>query len=395
MGAFWKGVMRAAAVGLLFAVGPAGCWDRREVNDIAIVSGSALDKAGSKYRGSVQFPLAGQLGGPGGGGGGTGGGKSWYVDSGTGNTVKESNIQMQRSLSRHMYFAHRRVLIFGEELARDGISTPMDVTVRSPQNRMSALVVFSKGPGIDLLNTDAVLEQQPSEIVREITLDYMKKPRTIKHVINILSTEGLDLAAPYFIVDKTIVGDEGEAKPRVTVEGLAIFKDDKLVALLKGEQAKGVLWAMNQAKRPAVTVKSPKGEGYITVYFSENDTTLKPEVHGDDISMKIKIRAIGNVFENGSNYKATADDLTELTGAVSEQLKSDVLKGVKALQSNHSDACGFGDTLYRQKPKVWNKVKSKWYEVFSAMKVTVEVDIRLEHSGTTLDPAAKRKEMLQ
>jgi spore germination protein KC len=371
-----------------------GCWDRREVNDIAIVSGNAFDKVGNKYRAAVQFPLAGQLGGAGGGGGGTSGGKSWYVDSGSGLTIKEANVKLQRSLSRQLYFSHRRVLIIGEAAAREGISPLLDITVRTAQNRMSALIVFAKGEGLEVLETDAQLEQQPSEIVREITVNAMKKPRTIKHTVQALLTEGKDLAAPYFASDQTVVSDDGEKKPRITMEGLAVFKEDKLVGFVSGEPSKGILWAMNQARRPVMTVKPPAGEGYLTVLFSENNTKLVPVVNGDDISMLVKIRASGNIVENQSNYEAGADNMEELSKLVSEQLKSDVGKSVKLIQQYNSDVCGFGDTIYRERPKVWKKIKQEWYSIYPTMKVNVEVELQMEHANTTLDPVAKNKELL-
>lgn len=372
-----------------------GCWDRREVNDIAIVSGMALDMAkDGQYRIAVQFPLAGQLGGPGGGGGGTSGGKSWYLDSGTGKTLKEADSMLQRSLPRVLYYSHRRIFIIGEEAAKKGIATHLDITVRTSQNRQSALVMFAKGDAINVLNTDAVLEQQPAEMLREITISSMKKPITIKDLVNTLVTEGYDVAAPYYYSSKAQVGSMGEAKSRITLGGLAIFKGDKLVGLLKGETAKGVLWAMDQAKRPIISVPSPEGEGNFTIQFSENKVDLVPTVKGDEITMEVNIRATGNLFENQSSYRASNDNLSTLTSIVTEALKSNVEKSVKVLQEYKSDVCGFGDMVHRKKPKVWEKIKSDWYNIYSTMKVNVNVELQLEHSGTIVEPAAKSWELL-
>lgn len=385
----------AVAVAMLSVLLLTGCWDRKEVNDIAIVSGMALDLTqDGKYRVAVQFPLAGQLGGPGGGGGGTSGGKSWYVDSGNGNTLKEADAMLQRTLSRQLYYAHRRVFIIGEKVAKQGISSHLDITVRTSQNRLSAMVVFSKGEAIDILNTDAVLEQQPSEMLREMTVNSMKKPRTIKHIVNTLVTEGLDLAAPYYTSGKTEVGKKGEAKSRIALDGLAIFKGDRLVGYLKGETAKGVLWAMDQAKRPNISVSSPEGEGTFTIQFSENTTEIIPVVIGDEVGMKVKIRAVGSIYENQSSFKSSSDNLDKITKLVSDKLRTNVESSIKVIQGYKSDVCGFGDTLHRKKPKIWKRVKDDWYNLYAAMKVTVVVDLQLEHSGTTVEPAAKSKELL-
>jgi spore germination protein KC len=387
-------IIRIGVMGAVMSGGLTGCWDRREVNDIAIISGMAVDKIDGVYRVAVQFPLAGQLGGPGGGGGGTGGAKSWYVDSGSGSTLKEADFKLQRSLSRQLYYSHRRVVVIGEEAARDGISSQLDITVRTSQNRLSALVVFAKGEAIDVLNSDAILEQQPAEMLREITINSMKNPPNIKNLINTLVTTGIDVAAPYYVTGKTVVGEKGETKTRVTVEGLAIFKEDRLVGFLKGETAKGVLWVMNQARHPIMTVKSPSGKGNFSLQFFENDVKLEPVIRGDEVSMKVKIRAIATVYENQSNYKASDDNLQKLTEVVTAQLKKDVEKSIQVIQGYKSDVCGFGDTVFRKKPKVWKRIKNNWYDIYASMKVDVQVDLQLEHAGTAIEPAAKSREVM-
>lgn len=369
-----------------------GCWDRREVNDVAIVSAMAVDKVGDKIRLAIQFPLAGQLGGPGGGGGGTSGGKSWYVDSATGITLKEASDRLQKSLSRQQYYAHRRVIILGEALAREGIAPHLDITFRSAQNRLTALVVLAKGPAVDVLNTDASLEQQPGEMVRELTVNSMKNPRTVKHMVEALVNDGVDVSTPYYVADQTVVGSKGDPKERITLEGMAVFRDDKLAGFLKGEQAQGLLWAMNQVRRPGISVLPPDSDQFISVQFSETSAKLKPEIEGDTIRMKVILRAIGHVYENQSDYHAREDNLEVLTGIVSDKLKSNVEKSIKITQEYGSDPCGFGNAIFQKNPSAWKKVKDNWHQVYSSMEVQVEPHVNLEHTGIILEPAARNKE---
>lgn len=369
-----------------------GCWDRREVNDVAIVSGMAVDKAGDKIRLAIQFPLAGQLGGPGGGGGGTSGGKSWYVDSAIGTTLKEASDHLQRSLSRQQYYAHRRVIILGEALARDGIASYLDIAFRSSQNRLTSLLVLAKGSAVDVLNSDASLEQQPGEMIRELTVNSMKNPRTVKHVVEALLNDGVDVSTPYYIADKTSIGDKGEVKQRITLEGMAVFRDDKLVGLLKGEQAQGLLWAMNQVRRPSISVSPPDSDALMTIQFTETSAVLKPEIAGDEIRMRIIIRAIGHVYENQSNYNANVDNMETLTRIVTEKLKSEVEKSVKITQGYGSDPCGFGDAIFRKSPAAWRKIGDNWRQIYSAMEVQVEPHLNLEHMGIILESSVNSKE---
>jgi spore germination protein KC len=349
----------------------------------------AVDKAGDKIRLAIQFPLAGQLGGPGGGGGGTSGGKSWYVDSAIGVTMKDASDRLQKSLSRQQYYAHRRVIILGEALARDGIAPHVDITLRSSQNRMTSLLVLAKGSAVDVLNADASLEQQPGEMIRELTINSMKNPRTIKHVMEGLLNDGVDVSTPYYISDKTDIGAKGEKKQRITLEGMAVFRDDKLVGLLKGEQAQGLLWAMNQVRRPSLSVAPPDSKRLITIQFTETSGQLKPEIKGDSIRMRVILRAIGHVFENQSSYNANLDNMAVLTGLVGEKLKGEVEDSIRTVQGYGSDPCGFGDAIFRKDPSLWKKIKSDWRQIYSNMEVEVETHINMEHSGVILEPATR------
>lgn len=100
-----------------------GCWDREEINDVAFVIGIAVDKEGEDYRSSLQIALPGQSGASGseGGGGGTSGDKPWFILSNTARTLRGTSLEGQKSLSRRIYYAHRRTILIGEELAREGL----------------------------------------------------------------------------------------------------------------------------------------------------------------------------------------------------------------------------------------------------------------------------------
>lgn len=93
---------RAVIALLLCTTFISGCWDRKEINDVAFVIGIAVDKEGDNYRSSLQIALPGQSGSSGseGGGGGTSGDKSWFMLSNTAKSVHGTSIEGQKELSR-------------------------------------------------------------------------------------------------------------------------------------------------------------------------------------------------------------------------------------------------------------------------------------------------------
>ena len=78
-----------------------GCWDRTETNDIAFVLTSSVDlEDDGRYRVTYMLPLPGSMGGASGGGGGTAGGKSYYIDSEVGTTIRDAISKLQIRMAR-------------------------------------------------------------------------------------------------------------------------------------------------------------------------------------------------------------------------------------------------------------------------------------------------------
>ncbi|WP_041613469.1 hypothetical protein [Paenibacillus sp. JDR-2] len=97
-----------------------GCWDRMEINDIAFVTGTALDvmEDGSLFC-TLQVAIPGSKEGAGGGGKGESG--SFYVISATGKSGNEIHRALQKKSSRQLFYSHRSVVLISERLARQGI----------------------------------------------------------------------------------------------------------------------------------------------------------------------------------------------------------------------------------------------------------------------------------
>lgn len=387
--------------GILLAVSIlvlSGCWDRREINDVAFVLGTAIDKENHNYRSTHQIALPGQLGGTGSmaGGGGTSGTKSWYTISDTGRTIREIVTKEQRYTSRTLYFAHRRTLLIGEEMAKDGLEPVMDVLSRIPRNRMNAYVIITRGPAHRLLNADAPIERFPSEMARELATIYLKDARTVKHLLHLMMDDGIDVSVPAAEVIRTNPGKDGKVTTNIHFFGLAVFRDNKLVGFLEEELAQGALWAMGEVNQPEVTVGAPEGKGRIVAQFQETTSKLIPHVRGEDVSMTIKVETLGTIMENESDYVLNrASNLEKLEAALVEKIKGMIEKSVKQLQQKYrSDIIGFGKVLYIKRPNDWNRVGKKWGEIYPSVTVHVDVNVRLKHTGASIIPMGRKERHL-
>lgn len=382
--------IRAVLMLLLCTLFIAGCWDRKEINDIAFVIGIAIDKEGENYRSSLQIALPGQSGSSGstGGGGGTSGDKSWFMLSNTAKTLRGTTLEGQKALSRKIYYAHRRTMLIGEDLARDGVASMLDLFTRYPLNRFSALPVVTKGEAYAVMDTDAPIEKFPSEMVRELCFLNMRNPRSLKTFIDAILSDGVDPFLPVASKVENVPKDWKDAKTNIKLDGLAVFKKDKLVGMIDKAPADALILAMGEANSPEVMVKAPRGEGDIFIKLNENNSSLHPSVKNDKVTVTIQLYAKGVVVDNESNYGDLREkEILKLNDAIHKKIKEDIVEGVRLIQRKyHADILGIGRSIHQHLPKEWDKMKDRWDDIYPDVEVNVIPHVIIENVGVVNKP---------
>ncbi|WP_419890273.1 Ger(x)C family spore germination protein [Paenibacillus xylanexedens] len=382
--------IRAVLMLLLCTLFIAGCWDRKEINDIAFVIGIAIDKEGENYRSSLQIALPGQSGSSGstGGGGGTSGDKSWFMLSNTAKTLRGTSLEGQKALSRKIYYAHRRTMLIGEDLARDGVASMLDLFTRYPLNRFSALPVVTKGEAYAVMDTDAPIEKFPSEMVRELCFLNMRNPRSLKTFIDAILSDGVDPFLPVASKVDNVPKNWKDAKTNIKLDGLAIFKKDKLVGMIDKAPADALILAMGEANAPEVMVKAPRGEGNIFIKLNENNSSLHPSVKNDKVTVTVQLYAKGVVVDNESNYGDLREkEILKLNDAIHKKIKEDIVEGVRLIQRKyHADILGIGRSIHQHLPKEWDKMKDRWDDIYPDVEVNVIPHVIIENVGVVNKP---------
>ncbi|TLS53731.1 Ger(x)C family spore germination protein [Paenibacillus antri] len=364
-----------------------GCWDRKEINDVAFVVGTAIDLEDGGYRSTMQIPLVGQMGGPQGGGGGTSGSKSWYAESAFGRTVRDSTEAEQDHLSRLLHFSHRRVLIIGEALARQGVVPMLDPILRVPQNRLSAFPIVAVGEAKDVLVADAPIEKTPSELLRELSQMATNDPINMRIFLYSLLTEGIDPIAPAVRKIPTATNLKKEQKTTIMLAGIAVFKHDKLATVLEDRVATGLLLAMGQARNPMIDVPFPgKDRRAATFQITWSDSEIRPSLRNGRIEVNISLTATAALAENISDYDPTDyRRRAALEREAERRIARLVEEAVAACQEHKADALGFGDAVHRRYRGYWARVRDRWEDTeYPNVKVTVTPKVRLEHDGALI-----------
>jgi len=374
-----------------------GCWDRKEINDVAFIVGSAIDMEDGGYRSTMQIAAVGQMGGPQ-GGGGSSGSKAWHVESAFGRTIRASREAEQKHLSRLLHFSHRRVLIVSEALARQGVIPLFDSIFRFPQNRLSAFPLVSMGEAKEVLTAEAPLERTPAEMIRELAQMATLEPINMRIFVYSLLTEGIDPIAPALRKIPAAANLKKEQKTTVELAGIAVFKHDKLATILEDRLATGLLLAMGQARNPTIEVRIPGEERKTAVLqITKPESHIRPKLKNGRIEMDISLTMTANLAENMSDYDTTDYRRRALLERAAEQRVIQLVEdAVAALQKHKSDALGFGDAVHRRYRNHWTRLRDRWEESeFPKVKVTVKSNIIMENDGALIRSLDRKSKELK
>ncbi|MFS0915780.1 Ger(x)C family spore germination protein [Brevibacillus sp. 179-C 1.1 NHS] len=375
-----KAVTRILVLSLcMFLV--SGCWDRREVNDIAIVIAMAMDKEpDGRYRLSIQVPLVSSLGAQSGGGGGTSGDKSYYVDSAVGRTIREANNLIQARMSREIYYSHHRMIVIGEQLAKEGMSEVLDIVARFPENRLTAYIVMTRGKGIELLTAQPQFERFSGEAMRELVKMGGIKV-SLKDVAQMLSTPGVDAILPVLAaVDSHPKGKSKE----IEATGVGLFRHNKLVTIAKPKELTGLRLFQPNFTPFSVVLPLNKHE-QLTIIYSKGRANINPEIRKGHVHFNIDLYASAVVTENMSNLDLEKEkNIRMLQAKLAEQINSGVKQTMQTIQRHRSDFIGLGITLSRNYPQEWRvRYRNRWNEELPKITYEIRTKVKMANFGQT------------
>ncbi|MCZ8520898.1 MULTISPECIES: Ger(x)C family spore germination protein [Paenibacillus] len=379
---------------ILFACGTVlltGCWNRREMNQLAINMGLGIDKDAKGYRITAQVVEPREVASKGGGGGRS----PVTVYQSFGKTIYEAIGRVTEESPRRLYLSHLRILVLGESLARDGVAPILDFLSRNHEMRTDFYIVVAKdSKAEEILKVLTAIEEVPAN--KLFTSLYESERSwapaltiTLDRLINDLVKEGRNpvLTAVKRLGKKTNTGTQSLGSPdpqaRIKISGLAVFKKDKLIGWLDEAESKGFVYLTDKVYRTVGPMKCPGG-GQLNLETVRSKTVTKGRVVGGKPEITVEVHNEGNVGEVQCGLDLTKpesiDELEQLAGA---RLKEIVNVTLAAAQKKYkSDIFGFGDRIRRSDPKGWNAIKKDWEQLFPQMQVQVKTDFQIRRLGT-------------
>jgi spore germination protein KC len=367
-----------------------GCWDRTEVNDLALIIGLGIDQTKDgkiMITAELAVPKAAGGGGQTMGGGGGGGGGETIVSSGTGATVADAISNLQEKLSRRVFWGHTKVIVFGEKAAKAGIRQHLDFLSRNPEIRLRSIVLVSKGTAKSVLELLPPIEQSSAEVMRELSESELLLRVTIRDALQMLSSDAGAAALPMVKILQPEKGKK-DLETVAFIQRTAIFKKDKMIGDIDDKLTRGVLWLRNEIKQANVTITLKGEKGNITATMIRAHTEFIPKYEKGKWKMIVKATSEDDIILNGTklnliNPKYTKMIEKELENEINKRIR-DALKKVQ--KEMKADIFGFAEIFHRKYPREWNKVKNRWEEIFPTVEVVVQTKSYVRRPGVNTAP---------
>lgn len=384
--------MRLMGITVLLALAffTAGCWDRRELQERAMILAVAFDLAQEensqknslenfvqptapvRYRISLQI-LRFKGGGE--------GEKRTYVISEQGGSVFESVRDVLAQSSKTLLWDYLHTIVVSEALIkRTGLEPVVDWFRREPSSRWRIRLYITPGEAKKLLDYTPPSGEPGGIYLNSIARNHLKNT----HIPSIKSDLGYLIQAldnqENFIVPVITQSDK-----TVRLGGSAVFKQNRFAGYIDEYATKGarLIWGTEKSALIRVQCSDDPKEFLLYEVFL-HDTILKPKIINGQISYELDITMAGNIGEISCRgkqdtlepgYQRHAENL------IAAEVRRNVEYTLKMMQVMNVDILSFAALLKAYEPETWLAVKEHWDEVFPKLPMKVTVQVRIRNVG--------------
>lgn len=382
--------LKITVICMILILSTTGCWNRRELDTLAIVMGIALDKP--KDPGKVQ--LTAQIVKPAElkttrGGAGTG--HAFLNIKNTGETVFGTIRGLSRKFNQRLYFQHNQILIFSQDIAKEGMEKYIDYFLRVHETRLTVYVLVAKDKASEILEVQPQMKRIPAmDITDKIETQAFTSESAQVKLEQFLTRLMSKTTAP--IAPLIEVSGEGNEKTAL-VSGTAVFKKDKLAGQLDASETRGLLWVIGEVKSGIIDVVAPDGDGKVSIEILRASSKITPEIEDGKIHIKVIIKEEGNLGSQSSRENFLLPSAVKaLNKKNAAAIQSEVQAALKKARKLKTDIFGFGDLVHQRYSKQWQEYETRWDEVFPNIEVIVSVETELRRMGRITRPAYPEKE---
>jgi spore germination protein KC len=362
---------------LLYLTFAAGCWNYREVDNLAIVAGVAVDKGqNDQFEMTVEIIDISS---------GRETKMSPQIITSEGKTIFDAARNLIAVNGKRLYWSHTKVVVISKEIAYEGLLRVVKWYSQDSETREDIPIVVSKtDTAKEIFKANTSEEKFTSDLISEALENQKSLGKT--PVIDVLhydietQEKGASIAVP------AVNLKQAEDKKIPEVMGTAIIKDDKLVGFLSGDETVYLNFIRDDIESGVLVeeLKNRDKPTYASLEIDHSKTGVKAAVDEQGIIMNIDIRTIVAVDETSdSNINYDEEGIRELEQSAQNTLNAQIESLIKKMQSEYdADIFNFAANLWINNPKAHHSVIDHWDEVFKNLRVNVNSTVIIENTAT-------------
>ncbi|WP_058304058.1 Ger(x)C family spore germination protein [Gorillibacterium timonense] len=357
-----------------------GCWSYKEIDDLMIVSGLAIDKG--EKDGEIMLTV-----------------EIVDVESATNsNSINRAKVislsgksmfdivrTMISMIGKRLYWSHAKTIIISKDIAREGVAPYLDWFCRDTETRADMYIMITKdGMAKDILHSTSVGRQivsfEASEILRNQKSVGKAPIMEIWDMVDQIERAGKTPIAPLVYLSPY------KNRSTVTLEGSAIMELGKYRGALNGEETLYCQFVKDEIKGGVLLIDGANKANAISLEILKNKTSLKL-IHKKDrlpsIAIKVKTDVSMDEIRDEEPFM-TVKDREAIERRVARALEYRIEDLITRIQEKYgSDIFGFGAYLHEHDPKLWRTVENNWREAFTQLDVNVSVEVHLRSTAKT------------
>ncbi|KAA1180987.1 Ger(x)C family spore germination protein [Paenibacillus sp. B2(2019)] len=395
---FRQRVIHLLLISMILLTQP-GCWSSKEIEDLSVFTGLALDKGepnslerefderGGSYQkhnkvtATVQIVPERTIGNSGKDGETP---KTHFNNiSETGDSLleifREFSIRQNRPIIGH----HLKVIVISEDLVQqEKIRQIMDFVLRDNDIRPSCLIFLSEGRASDTLMTTE--EEIPSFRLAEMVRNNFRTSKIMKG-ITLSNLDALMYSKQSFVLQNVI-----EAQGEVKFSGAGIIKGDTghWIGNLDQHDVESIAWIKGDIKGGSIKAYDQSNDSITYEIKSVKSKITLNETEDKKISFHVAIESTGRLIEDWDvkEHSSSVGYFKELEKIFEEKLTQHINSLIHKMQSTYKvEVAGFGDWYSIEKPHVWKQIKDHWDEEFTRIPVTFDLKLKITDFGSTSD----------
>lgn len=299
-------------------------------------------------------------------------------------TSKQARVIFSRQNDRTLVSGQLRQVIFGKDLAKQGIWWHMDSLLRDPTIGRKVFIVMADGVGHDIINREYIQDPSAGEYIN----DMLERATTLTDIptsnLHTFSRDyydyGIDPVMPILKLEKDMI----------RISGIAFFQDDRYVTGI--DQKQNLIFTalrdnLHTGELSLNILEQKDGtQDAVILGYVESDRQVKvskkgPIENGRNIHVNIDMKLTGSLLDyTGRLDLSIAKNQEKLENIMEQHIKKEAELIIKKTQKYKVDPIGIGQYVRNSMPyEDWMKLK--WHDVYSNINVNVNVKVKIKEYG--------------